>query len=655
MSRRNEVGEEGQQMPAKAELSQAASTRSARRPLFARIFGAIGLALVLIACSKPAVDTEEAISVAGRENGGQFATRSGLALTGGGEDGDDLAAEEDEDDEDRKDYWKDIRFDRANFEEVRQQVRKRYIDPAFDESWAYSQAATFALASNDKRTVFVYPESFYDARKNDPDEKGHLKGAMFKLSPTDKFVLLEENKEKVEEPKKRLTDDEIGQLREKSMARTRQLHEAWNAAAFTGRDFDRVMGFIQREMPKHETWTTKNAWIAAAQGFLYSLDPHSSLISKAAWEDSTRKTQDSSFQGIGAILTQRPDSEFTIVESPIQGQPAVKAGVRAGDMIIEVDGKDVRGESLSKVVSRIRGPAGSVVVLTIQREGEPEPKKISIKRSTIEMKNVQGRVLEDHPDVAYIKVTGYIRTTDDDFMRELNRLKDATPKKKLRGLVLDLRNNSGGLLNQGIRMADHFLPAGKTIVSVRNRNSAEDEVYRSEGGDIIDLPMIVLVNDGSASAAEIVASALQDNQRAIVIGDRTFGKASVQTLFSPLLQDDYYIKLTVARYYSPSGRTLQVTGVQPDLVAPPEFKGKMPLGFREENLSGHLVPMDGVYDSANKALSTRASQCVDAAGKARALAEADPNPAVKFDWQLMYGADVLSCVIGTSSASVQFK
>lgn len=591
--------------------------------------------------SEPA-SADEGISVAGREAHGSFSTRSGLAVTGGVE----LAAEEggeEEDDESSKDYWKDIRFDRANFEEVRQRVRKAYIDPGYDEAWGYAQAAGFALASNDKRLVLIYPESFYEARKDHADEKGGLKGAMFKLSPTDKFVLLEESKEKVEEPKRRLSEDEIRALRDKSMDRTRKLHEAWKAAGFTGRDFDRVMGFIQRELPTHDGWSMKNAWVSAAQGYLYSLDPHSSLISKAAWDDSTRKTQDSSFEGIGAILTQRPDSEYTIVESPIQGQPAVKAGVRAGDMIVEVDGKDVKGESLSKVVSRIRGPAGSTVVLTVSREGEPEPKKIAIKRSTIEMRNVQGRMLEHHEGVGYIKVTGYIRSTDDDFMKEYRRLESEAPGGRLRGLVLDLRNNSGGLLNQGIRMADHFLPAGRTIVSVRNRNSADDEVYRSTGGDILDVPMVVLVNDGSASAAEIVASALQDNQRALVIGDRTFGKASVQTLFSPLLQDDYYIKLTVARYYSPSGRTLQVTGVIPDVVAPPEADGKMPLGFREENLSGHLVPLDGTYDSPNKGAAQLAAACADAAGKAKKIVAADPNPAVKFDWQLMYGADLLGC------------
>jgi C-terminal peptidase prc len=611
-------------------------------------------ALAACACGRgaaPAAEGDESSELAVASSdpaGGGFATRSGPAVTGGTSV---AAEEEDGEDEDEKDYWREISFDRANFEEVRQQIARLYIDAKHDEPWGYAQAAAFAVGSHPERGLMILPESFWQARKDDPDEKGLLKGRMFKLAPTDAFVLLEESKEKPEESKKRLSDDEIRGLRERLMKRTRDLHTAWTAMNFSGRDFDRVMGFIAREFKQDDKWTLKHAWVAAAQGYLFSLDPHSSLVSKVAWDDSTRKTEDSSFQGIGAVLTQRPDSDYVIVESPMQGSPAVKAGVRAGDMILAVDDTDIKGESLSKVVSRIRGPAGVVVKLRIQREGEPDPRNIPITRAKIEVKNVSGRLIEHHEGLAYIKVTGYIRTTDEHFTNELERLTNEAPGRKLRGLVLDLRNNSGGLLNQGIRMADHFLTAGKTIVSVKNRNAAEDEVYNATGGDLTSIPVVVLVNDGSASAAEIVASALQDNQRALVVGDRTFGKASVQTLFPPLLQDDYYIKLTVARYYSPSGRTLQVTGVTPDLVVPPEYNGKMPLGFREENLSGHLVPIDGDYVSPNAALTGVVEACIAKRGRAKTLVEADPNPAVKFDWQLMVGADAVTCLGASASAA----
>ncbi len=590
-------------------------------------------------------------------NGGSpgLANRTGTPVTGGEIASNEVS--EDDEDEDSTDYWKDINFDRQNFDEVRQQVSRRYIDPKFDEIWAWAQAATFAVGSYEPRPLMLLPEDFYKQRKDDPKEKGGLKGKMLKLRPSDRFVLLEESKEKVEEKRKRLSDDEIRALREASMERARALHKAWDDIDFGEDEFNRVVEFVEREFKPTAEWTMKQAWIAAGQGYLYSLDPHSSLIAKASWDESNKKTQDSSFQGIGAVLTQRPDSEYTIVESPIYGQPAVKAGVRAGDTIIEVDGKDIKGESLSKVVSRIRGPSGTSVTLTIQREGEPDLKKIAITRTKIEQKNVQGQLLDNFPGIASIKVTGFVgtkingveRTTDDDLVAEVERLSKLAPNGRLVGLILDLRNNSGGLLREGIKMADRFLKSG-VIVSVRNRNSSEDETYNAQSGDEWDFPVVVLVNDGTASAAEIVASALQDNQRALVVGDRTFGKASVQTLFFPLMQDDYYIKMTVARYYGPSGRTLQVTGVRPDIVAAPTTDGKMPLGFREENLSGHLVPLDGDYVSPNAGWADRARGCADSVGKAKKLVASDPNPAIKFDWQLNYGADLLQCTIDQSLA-----
>ena len=608
------------------------------------------------ACGSSGQTDEIALASSGGAPG--LANRTGIPVTGGG---DKVAADEDDDsdDGDSKDYWRSINYDRANFEEVRQQVKKRYIDPGFDEVWAWAQAATFLVASNEDRPLLLLPESFYKSRKDNPDEKGGLKGKMLKLAPQDPFVILEESKEKVEDKsKKRLSDDEIRKLRERSMERATQLHKAWDDIGFGGREFDRLAEFVQREYKPSDKWSLKQAWVAASQGYLYSLDPHSSLIPKESWDDSNRKTQDSSFEGIGAILTQRPDSDYTIVESPIQGQPAVKAGIRAGDMIVEVDGKDIKGETLSKVVSRIRGTSGTAVVLTVQREGDPENKKISITRSRIAMRNVQGNLVDQHPGVAWIKVNGFVktvvdgvqRTTDDDLAFEVDRLAKLSPNGRLKGLVLDLRNNSGGLLNEGIKMADRFLTSGK-IVTVKNRNSADDEVYRASADETWDFPMIVLVNDGTASAAEIVASALQDNQRALVVGDRSFGKASVQTLYSPVFQDDYYIKLTVARYYGPSGRTLQVTGVYPDVSAPPELDGKLPLGFREENLSGHLVPLDGNYASPNGGWAQRASTCADKSGFAKKLHATDPNPAIKFDWQLMYGADLLECTIADRAAN----
>ncbi|MCA9515595.1 MAG: S41 family peptidase [Myxococcales bacterium] len=609
------------------------------------------VALLLLAgagCGTRGAEAEDEglITLASTESTGGVANRSGVPTTGG------LAADDGDDDDERedKDYWAPIPFDRTNFEEVRQQVKKRYIDPNVDEGWAYAEAATWALASSDKDGRLLLPEAFYKIRKDNPEEKGSLKGAVSKLHPNDGFVILDEVKDKPEEEKKRLSDDEIRTLRAQQQARARLLREEWHKVGFGAKDFDRVMAFIKKEYKATPEWTVKTAWIAAAQGYLYSLDPHSSLMPKSAWDDSNDKTTDSSFDGIGAILTQRPDSDYTIVESPMQGQPAVKAGLRAGDVIIKVDGKDIKGESLSKVVSRIRGKRGTRVGLTITREGEPEPRTYAIERQHIEIKNVQGHLVDHHTDIGYIKITGFVRTTDLELGRVYRELEAKTSSGHLRGLVLDLRNNSGGLLNQGIDVSNRFIPSG-TIVAVKARSAREDDTYMAKASDTWDMPLVVLVNDGTASAAEIVASAIQDNRRGLVIGDRTFGKASVQTLYSPVLQDDYFIKLTVARYYSPSGRTLQVTGVIPDITVAPEIGGKMPLGFREENLSGHLVPLDFEYVSANKPLADRARRCVEASGIAKKVHDADPNPAIRFDYQLSYGEDALECMIAEQAAA----
>ena len=544
-------------------------------------------------------------------------------------------------DDEIKDYWGAIKFGRTNFTEVRAYVREQYIEAKVDEPRALAEAAAFALASEEDHELLLMPESFYKSRKDNPDEEGRLSGKMKKLKASDEFVLLEVAEPKKEDSK-RLSDDEIRDLRKKDRERRIELENAWDAIQFGRPEFERLMAHIDKNFGKTPKWSMSRAWVAAAQGYLYSLDPHSALIARAAWEDSTRDTTDASFEGIGAILTRRPGVDYTIVESPIDGQPAVKAGLRAGDMILKVDGKDIGGMLLPKVVSRIKGPKGTKVVLTVERVGEPKPLDIEITRSRIDIKNIQGQLISGYDDIGYIKVTGFVPTTNPELVRMYNKLTKQAKGGKLKGLVLDMRRNSGGLLQQGIHVADRFLTKGP-IVSVKSRGEP-DEVHRATARDTWDVPLVVLVDYGAASASEIVASALQDNGRALVVGGRTFGKASVQTLFTPLLRDDYYIKLTVARYYSPSGRTLQVVGVKPDIQVPPDVDGEMPLGFREEDLSHHLAALNKNYKSANEDWAERTVQCADKARKAEKAYESNPNPAVKFDYQMMRGADLLTCM-----------
>ena len=603
-------------------------------------FVVTALSLVVFACSGASseVDEQEAERRAARQGATKIhrlaANRVGVPVTGG------KALAKSKSDK-PKDYWKPISFDRTNFEEVRTFVRQRYIDPQVDNHRAYAQAASFALVSDEKQQYLVLPESFYKLRKGHKDEEGKLSGKVTKLRPSDPFVILEVVKKKKKKKNKRLTDDQIRELWRKQKVRNGLLDVAWKRAKFGAREFERVMDFIAIHLGKDPKWSMKRAWIMAAQGYLFSLDPHSAMMPKKAWEDSTREATDASFEGIGAILTRRPDSEYTIVESPIEGQPAVKAGLRAGDMIMKVDGHDIKGEMLTKVVKRIRGKKGTVVVLTVQRVGFPKPLRIPIVRAHIDIKNVSGRFVPHYKGIATVKLTGFVPTTTRKMRQMIEGFKTAAGKAGFRGLILDLRNNSGGLLKQGIYVADSFVKKG-VIVSVRSRGGRNDVDQATKSG--WDMPLVVLVNHGSASASEIVASAVQENARGLVIGDRTFGKASVQTLYTPISTNEYFIKLTVARYYSPRGRTLQVVGVTPDILVPPTYGGKMPLGFREENLSHHLPPIVSKAPKINAAYAAKIKACVKAKGKAKTLHNKNPNPAIKFDYQLMYAADALECM-----------
>lgn len=584
---------------------------------------------------------------------GNFANdASALAQEGEGDD------DEEEDAEDRN-FWKGVRFDRENFDEVRRFVREHYIDDHPRDSRAYAEACNYAMLSLE-HPYQVLPTVFYDQRKDNPDEEGRLGGKSLKPYKDLPIVLAElvEKKDK-DKKRKRLSDDEIRDLRDKLRQRTELLEGEWSKIDFKPESFDlciekaKELGKAQlkKEAKKDKEAADKlgslerDLWIAASNGYLSSLDPHSSVVSAKAWDDSTKRTTDNSFEGIGAILTQRNDE--TIVESPIDGQPAASSGVRAGDVIVKVDGKSIEGLLLPQVVKRIRGPKATVVTLTLRRVGEPEDIDIPITRSFIEIKNVSGNMIKHHKDIGYVKLTGFVPTSTTEVQRMIEKLEKEAAGSKLRGLVFDLRGNSGGLLNQAVSISELFVPAGAKVVSVRDRtkrDTGKEKLYRSSANETYSMPMVVLVNDSSASASEIVASALQDNRRAIVLGDRSFGKASVQTLFNPDIGRGYYIKLTVARYYAPSGRTIQVTGVSPDVEVAPDPDKPMPLGFREENLSNHLSAIPTPYTSENAELMAMLDTCVKKRGNAEQIHQADPNPQLRFDYQLMKAADYIECL-----------
>ncbi|MCU9848352.1 S41 family peptidase [Defluviimonas sp. WL0024] len=298
---------------------------------------------------------------------------------------------------------------------------------------------------------------------------------------------------------------------------------------------------------------------AAINGMLTSLDPHSSYLAPDAFDDMRVQTR-GEFGGLGIEVTQ--EEGFVKVVSPIDGTPAFDAGIQAGDFITHVDGESVLGLTLDQAVDKMRGPVGSEIVITVAREGTDEPFDVSIIRDTIKLTAARGRL---EGTTVVLRVTTFNDQTYDNMAEGLKTaVEEAGGIDKVNGIVLDLRNNPGGLLTQAIEVSDAFLDKGE-IVSTRGRNPQDSERFNAEPGDLADgKPMVVLINGGSASASEIVTGALQDHRRAIVVGTKSFGKGSVQTVIP--LRGEGAMRLTTARYYTPSGRSIQALGISPDIV-----------------------------------------------------------------------------------------
>lgn len=313
---------------------------------------------------------------------------------------------------------------------------------------------------------------------------------------------------------------------------------------------------------------------AAINGMLTSLDPHSSYLPPDDAEDMQVQTR-GEFGGLGIEVTQ--EEGFVKVVSPIDDTPAAEAGVEPGDFITHVDGESVLGLTLDQAVDMMRGPVGSEIVITVVREGESEPFDLSIVRDTIKLVAVRGRTEQN---AIVLRVSRFNDQTYENLEESLAaEVEKAGGIAKVNGIIVDLRNNPGGLLNQAIKVSDAFLEKGE-IVSTRGRHPQDGERFNATPGDLAKgKPMVVLINGGSASASEIVAGALQDHHRAVVVGTRSFGKGSVQTVMP--LRGDGAMRLTTARYYTPSGRSIQALGVSPDiLVAQPRNK---PVAEEEES------------------------------------------------------------------------
>ncbi len=348
----------------------------------------------------------------------------------------------------------------------------------------------------------------------------------------------------------------------------------------------------------------------AIKGMVGNLDPHSSFMPPEAFHDLQDDTK-GEFSGIGIVITMK-EGILTVV-SPIEGTPAYKAGIQPGDIIIKIDDLSTKDMALWEAVGKMRGPRHKEVMITVIREGETSPLVFSLKRDLIPMTSVRSAVLK--PGYGYLRVTNFRMNTIDDMEKHLEKLE--ANNDGLKGLIIDLRDNPGGLLDQAIKISDLFLDQG-SIVSIKGRLEKNTQVFNAyPGEEDRDYPIVVLINGGSASASEIVAGALQDHSRALILGTPSFGKGSVQTVHP--LKNGFGIKYTIARYYTPNGRSIQAKGIQPDIEVEFEIIQKKERKasifdrmMKEKDLKNSLKPEESDKEKVKKKNEGKSRQILDA-------------------------------------------
>ncbi|MBV9735160.1 MAG: S41 family peptidase [Acidisphaera sp.] len=382
----------------------------------------------------------------------------------------------------------------------------------------------------------------------------------------------------------------------------------------------------------------------ALNGMLSGLDPHSNYMDAKSFRDMQVQTR-GEFGGLGIEVTQ--ENGFIKVITPIDDTPASRAGVKAGDLILALDGQTVQGLTLNDAVDRMRGPPNSTIKLTIKREAVDKPIELTMQREIIHIEVVKSH-LEDG-DVGYIRLTQFNEQTDAGLRRAVQQLR-AQAGDKLRGFVLDLRNNPGGLLDQAVAVSDDFLDHGE-IVSTRARHPDDSQRWDAKPGDIANgLPLVVLINNGSASASEIVAGALQDNRRAILLGQRSFGKGSVQTVIP--LPGNGAMRLTTARYYTPSGRSIQGLGIAPDVPVQESRTEQPHFGPEREADLNHVLSNAGGTPQASAPPRNDLPPIVKDIPKAPPSGFPDYDAAKPgTDFQLQEGVAVLHAMAATKRAS----
>ncbi|MCS7164307.1 MAG: S41 family peptidase [Thermodesulfovibrio sp.] len=385
----------------------------------------------------------------------------------------------------------------------------------------------------------------------------------------------------------------------------------WSAAQNTDsvyedlRTFTEVFSTIKKNYV--DDVNPKDLIRSAIKGMINSLDPHSAYLTPEAYKDFQTETK-GEFGGIGIQIGIK-DGVLTVI-APIEDTPAWKAGIKAGDKIIRIDGQSTKDMNINDAVSKMRGPKGKPVTLTIQRDEWKEPRDITIVRDIIRIKSVKYKMIDK--EIGYVKLVQFQEATAQDLANALKVLKDSGMKS----LILDLRNNPGGLLQSAVEVSEQFLPPKHLVVSIQGRAGEKMQYYTEQvRPSYTDIPMIVLVNQGSASASEIVAGALQDWGRALILGVQTFGKGSVQSLIP--LSDGSALKLTTAKYYTPKGRSIHAVGIMPDIVVKLESKnGKEIPVIREKDLEKHFKgekfePKEMVPQEVDEKEDTQLQRAID--------------------------------------------
>ncbi|HEY7128988.1 MAG TPA: S41 family peptidase [Nitrospira sp.] len=400
------------------------------------------------------------------------------------------------------------------------------------------------------------------------------------------------------------------------------------------RTFSEVLTQVQKNYV--DDTKVKDLVQGAIRGMLSTLDPHSAYMTPEMYKEMQVETK-GEFGGVGIQIGVK-ENRLAVI-APIDGTPAQRAGIKAGDYITKVNDESTKDLSLMDAVQKMRGPKGTKVNLTIQRDGAADPLQFTLVRDTIKIESVKSKVMEN---IGYVKLTQFQEATGRDLGRVLKQFKD----QKVQSTILDLRNNPGGLLTAAVEVSEQFLPNGKLVVYTKGRESKKDEWFAKGRDQMDDSPMIILVNEGSASASEIVAGALQDYGRAVIVGTTSFGKGSVQTILP--LGDGSGLRLTTAKYYTPKGRSIQSTGITPDIVIKPQpattvAKAEGKPGDKEADGKASKPPVAGPGKEQSAVVPKGAEDGVQKNGAAPAAPPLDLSgePSLEQDIQLQKAVELL--------------